>query len=102
MIVEWTEPALSDMENIREYIGKDSEYYASQFIEKIIGAVEGLEKFPNIGRIIPEAENDNFRELLFSNYRIMYRVDTECIVVLAVIHDARDVLQKEKKPWEII
>lgn len=46
MKIEWTEPSLSDLENIRDYIRKDSEYYAARFVERIIEIVETLEKFP--------------------------------------------------------
>ena len=73
MKIEWTEPAISDLDSIRDYIARDSEYYADIFIEKIITAVENLEEFPEIGRIVPEAEERNIREILFHNYRIIYR-----------------------------
>ena len=32
----WTEPALADLEAIYDFIAKDSEYYASSFLEEII------------------------------------------------------------------
>ena len=74
MIIEWTEPAITDLGSIREYIGRDSEYYAARFIGRIIEIVERLEFFPEMGRRVPEAaEEENVRELLFQNYRIMYR-----------------------------
>lgn len=60
---------MADLEGIRDYIGRDSEYYASRFVERIIEAVESLEKFPEMGRIVPEADDKNIREILFSNYR---------------------------------
>lgn len=89
MKIEWTEPALSDLESIREYIRKDSEYYATRFVERIIEAVQRLEKFPTMGRHVPEAEEEeNIREPLFHNYRIMYRVETERILILTVVHGA--------------
>ncbi|MBN1350878.1 type II toxin-antitoxin system RelE/ParE family toxin [candidate division KSB1 bacterium] len=50
MKIEWTKPALLDLENIRNYIGMDSELYANRFIEKVIEAVEILAKFPQMGR----------------------------------------------------
>jgi addiction module RelE/StbE family toxin len=102
MKVEWTKPALLDLESIRDYIKRDSEYYASRFIEKIIEAVESLERFPEMGRSVPEAEEENIRELLFSNYRIMYRTETERILILAVIHGSRNLSLKRTKPWDII
>jgi toxin ParE1/3/4 len=102
MKLEWTEPALSDLQSIREYLGKDSEYYAALFVERIIEAVEDLPRFPLMGRVVPEARMENVRELLFSNYRIMYRLEVERIVILTVIHAARDVGRKKPKPWDVI
>jgi toxin ParE1/3/4 len=84
------------------YIRKDSEYYANRFVERIIEAVESLEKFPEMGRRVPEAEEENIRELLFHNYRIIYRVETDGILILTVIHGARDLSRKRYKPWEVI
>lgn len=101
MKIEWTEPSLSDLESIRDYIGKGSEYYATRFIEKIIEAVESLERFPEMGRNVPEAEEKNIRELVFYNYRIIYRVETERVLILTVIHGARNLSQRPR-PWEII
>lgn len=55
MKIEWAEPALIDLESIRDYIGKGSEYYAARFVERVIEAVESLEKFPEKGRRVPES-----------------------------------------------
>ena len=102
MKIEWTEPAISDLEGIRDYIGRDSKYYASRFIGKIIEAVERLIHFPGMGRKVSEAEEENIRELLFQNYRIMYRTEAQSILVLTVIHAARDISLKEPKPWDVV
>ena len=103
MKINWTEPAILDLESIRDYIARDAEYYATQFVKKIIEAIENLKKFPMIGRSVPEAEQEkNIKELLFHNYRIIYRIEEEHILILSVIHGARDLSQKEPKPWDII
>lgn len=101
MKIEWTTPGLLDLEAIRDYIRRDSEYYALRFVARILEAVDQLAFFPSAGRIVPEASDTSIRELIFQNYRIMYRLKPDCIQVLAVIHGARDVASKEKKPWEI-
>ena len=67
MKLEWTEPSLLDMENLRDYIAKDSEYYAARFIARIIEAAETLPQFPLVGRVVPEAADETIRELLFQN-----------------------------------
>jgi plasmid stabilization system protein ParE len=52
--------------------------------------------------MVPEAEEENIRELLFQNYRIIYRVGTDSILILTVIHGARDLSRKIYKPWDVI
>jgi addiction module RelE/StbE family toxin len=102
MKLEWTEPSLLDMENLRDYIAKDSEYYAARFIARIIEAAESLQQFPLVGRVVPEAEDETIRELLFQNYRIMYRVETNRVLILTVIHGSRNIEQVQPKPWDVL
>jgi plasmid stabilization system protein ParE len=101
MKLEWTEPSLLDMESIRDYISKDSEYYAAQFIGRIIEAAETLPELPRRGRIVPEAENEAIRELLFQSYRIMYLVETDRVLILTVLHGSREIGLADPKPWDI-
>ena len=101
MRIAWADPAQGDLENIREYISKDSEYYALQLIEKIFEAVENLQAFPEMGRNIPEADNPDIREILLYSYRIIYRLETKRILILSVIHGARDITHDKTKPWDI-
>ena len=102
MKLEWTEPALLDLENLREYIAKDSEYYAARFVARIIDAAGTLQELPRIGRVVPEAEDETIRELLFRNYRIMYRVEADRVLILTVIHGNRDISQRMPKPWDVL
>jgi addiction module RelE/StbE family toxin len=102
MKIIWTEPAVDDLESIKNYIARDSEIYALQFVQKIINCIEKVCSFPKIGREVPEANNKNIREVIFSNYRIIYRIKRESILILAIIHGARDVNRIDIKPWEII
>lgn len=53
MKIEWSEPAGIDLENIREYISKDSIFYANIFVEKVLYAVEKLSTLPLMGRYVP-------------------------------------------------
>ena len=85
MKIKWSVPAVDDLESIRDYIARDSTLYASSFIEKILKIIDMLEEFPKIGREVPEADDPNIRELLFQNYRIMYRVLHDAIQIIAVI-----------------
>jgi toxin ParE1/3/4 len=76
MKIVWTEPAVEDLRELHAYIARDSEMYASGFVERIVLAVERLVDHPRVGRIVPETNEDNIRELLFQRYRIIYRIKT--------------------------
>ena len=101
MKILWTEPAIEDLRNLHGYIARDSEVYASSFVQRIILAVERLSDFPRLGRVVPEADQDTIRELLYQNYRIVYRVKSELIEILTVIHGRRDLGSLKPAPWEI-
>ncbi len=101
IFIEWTEPAFSDLENIRDYIGKDSPHYARQFLERIFNAVEKLIDHPFIGRQVPEANRDDVRELIFYSYRIIYLTQKDRIRILSVIHGNRKISKKATKQWEV-
>jgi toxin ParE1/3/4 len=99
--IEWTRSALSDARKLRDYIARDSEAYANRFVQRIIEAVEKAAAFPLIGRRVPETDDDTVREILYRKYRIVYRVETDRILVLMIIHGARDLTQIELDTWEI-
>lgn len=62
MNVTWAEPALSDVESIRDFIKRDSEYYATRFVDRIIEVVESLGSLSERGRRVPETEDENVRD----------------------------------------
>jgi len=88
--VVWTEPALRDLDDIGEYIAKDSERYAKEIIRSIFESTELIKFQPKAGRIVPEFKIYYLRELIRGNYRIVYRiVDKFRVDILAVHHSAR-------------
>jgi len=93
----WTQPALADLDAIHGFIAKDSEYYAMSFLEELIQQPEKLMDFPNIGRIVPEHNQADIRELIFQNYRIIYRLDDLNITILAIIHGKRNLIDDEEE-----
>jgi len=101
MKIIWTKSAVINLEDIKNYISQDSEFYAVELIEKIFGAVEKLSIFPRLGREVPEIKKENIREIIFGNYRILYRIDTEVLYIIAIIHAARDLSRIKLNPWEI-
>ena len=55
----------------------------------MLAAAADLVRFPRMGRIAPEWNQENVRERIVYSYRLIYRIDAEHIVILAVIHGAR-------------
>jgi len=101
MKIVWTDPAVEDLRELHAYIARDSEMYASGFVERIILAAERLADHPKVGRVVPEANNENVREILYQRYRIIYRVKRDSIEMLSVIHGARDLEELQPAPWEV-
>lgn len=97
----WTEPAIQDLQDLRDYIANDSDIHAASFVSSILVRVEQLEKFPLMGRMVPEAQTANIREIIYRTYRIIYRVTEQRLDVLAVIHGSRDLWDKQAKPWDV-
>jgi len=87
--IEWTERSLEDLNEIHDYIARDSKSYANLFIKKIYNTVQKLKEFPNIGRIVPEVNIPSVREIIFQNYRIIYRTMNDFIEIITVFHGSR-------------
>jgi toxin ParE1/3/4 len=102
MKIIWTNSAVLNLEGIKNYIAQDSHYYAVELTEKIIGAVEKLSAFPRLGREVPEIKKEDIREIIYGNYRIIYRLDAEVLYIIAVIHCARDLDRLKLNPWEVL
>ena len=86
----WAPSALSDIESIAEYIERDSVDQAALFVTRIMEMTDRLEKFPQSGRVIPEVNDEFYREIIYGAYRIMYRIMKEEIWITGVIHGARN------------
>ena len=88
--ITWAPSALKDIESIAEYIQRDSVDQAALFVSRVIEMTDQLEGFPLSGRIIPEINNANCRELIYGAYRIMYRINKMEIWITGVVHGARN------------
>jgi plasmid stabilization system protein ParE len=89
MEVRWTPNARADLHAIHDYIAQDSPQNALNFIDRLTQRAEQMSDFLRSGRIVPEHERDDVRELIESPYRIIYRLLPEYIDVLAVMHGSR-------------
>lgn len=87
--VIWSPEALEELNDIGEYIARDTGFYAVAVVEKIFSTAEALTDFPFSGREAPEGKSKSIREKIVFNYRLIYRVDEEKVEIVAVIHGRR-------------
>jgi len=85
----WSPRSIDDLEEICDYIAKDSEYYASLVAKRITGIAEAIPQFPYSGRIVPEYQNKYLREKFYKHYRIVYRIKEDAIEIVAISHGAK-------------
>lgn len=89
--INWTLQAKNDLNDIAEYISKDSKVYAKRQILKIKNRTQVLKSHVYSGRKVPEIKNESIREVIEGNYRILYKIVTgERIDILTIHHSARD------------
>lgn len=100
MRVEWSDFARDDLDDLVRYISRDSAFYAQTFAERVLMATRRLSDHPSSGRQIPEAEDKTMREIIVQGYRVMYRVEPEQVLILAVMHGSRDMSNPDNQPWD--
>lgn len=85
----WSEEALEDIESIATYIEKDSPIYAKAVVSKFFETVNILRTNPNLGRTVPEINDKKIREMFIYSYRLIYKIDIDTILLVAVVHGKR-------------
>lgn len=91
MIIEFSERAVFQIEEIVRFIAVDKPGAARQWADAVRQSVMKLEEFPRIGRIVPEFSDEHIRELLHGEYRIVYSIDEKVsrVVVISLYHARR-------------
>ena len=94
--IKFTHQSIVDLEDIAEYISKDSVFYAGIQVQKLIERTDLLEQFPFIGRIVPELKTRTVRELIEGNYRIVYRIVNKNLIHILTVHHSRKKINRSK------
>ena len=89
--VEITRIAESDIQEIFEYISRDNKAAAIKWLEEIERQIDMLEDFPLRCPVIPEAQEleEEYRHLIYGNYRTIFRIGGSKVIIMRVIHGAR-------------
>ncbi len=86
--IRWTEQATRNLESIKAFIAKDSPAYALAVVSRLYDATLPLHEFPDLGRIVPELNKTEIRELVQPPYRIVYRRHPDLVEVLLVFRSS--------------
>ena len=89
MKVVWADEAKAHLDGIYQYIKRDAPPYATQMVDKLTRRVDQLIDHPRSGRIVPKYDDANLRELIVYPYRLMYRLKSDRVDIIAVFHGAQ-------------
>ena len=92
--IVWSIIAENDLKNIIEYIADDSPPNALKIFKRIKQKASNLYTFPERGRIVPELRDQGilqYRELVISPWRILYRISDKSVFVLSVLDSRRNI-----------
>jgi toxin ParE1/3/4 len=87
--IVWSRRAVQDLDTLTAYIAADSPAYAGVVLKNIVNQTRILARFPRAGRKVPEFDDEKVRELVVYSYRIIYRLQDDEALIVAVIHGKR-------------
>ena len=86
MKIQWSPLAIDRVTEIASYISKDNPNAAKKWIREFFARTGQLGAFPESGRHLIETARKDIRELIWGNYRIIYRIETRQVSILTVRH----------------
>jgi toxin ParE1/3/4 len=86
MRIFWSPLAIDRASEIAEYIDQDKPSAAVKWVNTVFSKVEQLKSAPEIGRHVPEIKNNQFRELIYGDYHIIYRIEKKQQSILTIRH----------------
>ena len=83
--VVWTEPALSDLDAIADYIALDNPAAARALVQRVFAHVEQLQDNPESGAKPREFKGWRYRQIVEPPCRVFYRYESGSVFVLHVM-----------------
>ena len=89
MKLVWSPLAGEQVDEVLAYIAADDRAAALAWLEQLLERVASLARFPDSGRIVPELQRDDIRELIIGSYRVIYRRTADVVEIATIQHGAR-------------
>ncbi|MEP7457096.1 type II toxin-antitoxin system RelE/ParE family toxin [Phyllobacterium sp. SB3] len=90
MIVNLTEEAETDLENIGDYIARDNPKRALSFIIELVDQCRRLEDMPRAFPLVPRYESMGIRRAPYGEYLIFYKISETSVDILHILNGAQD------------
>ena len=87
--IVWTEPALTELDTIADYIALEVPMAAKRLVSRITASVEQLAHFPKSGSRIREWPKSVYRQLVVNPCRIFYRTEGNQVLIIFVMRHER-------------
>jgi toxin ParE1/3/4 len=87
--IVWSDPALSDLDAVADYIALENPIAASEFVKRIIKHVGQLADHPESGSRPQELKRTRYRQIVEPPCRIFYRFDGHKVFILHVMRSER-------------
>ena len=88
--IRWTLKAITQLEKVCGFIARESPDYAQKLVEIVQHRLKLLEKYPQMGRMVPKKNDPTIRELFIENHRLIYEIDDDTPDLLAFVHCSQD------------
>ena len=90
MNLSFSKSAIEDLKGIKDYyLEQGVPQIGQDFVAAIVEHIETLSAHPDIGRVVPEFNDDSIRELIHSRFRVVYLREIESIKIIRVWRSER-------------
>jgi len=86
----WANPALDELSSIAEHIAISNPTAARNLVQRVMKSVDRLVEFPHCGRVVPQIEPSEHRELLVDPVRVIHRVTNQTVFIVHVVRQERE------------
>ncbi|MGO2127146.1 MAG: type II toxin-antitoxin system RelE/ParE family toxin [Pseudoalteromonas prydzensis] len=93
MKVVWSPLALQKLGDAAEFISLDNRVAAEKWVNDVFDKTALLGNMPEMGRLVPEMSNTNYREIIFGYYRIIYSLSHE--IRILTVRNCRQILTED-------
>lgn len=93
MKLRWSERSVNDLIAIQRYIAQDNPKTAKKWVAKLRQRARHAAETALAGRIVPEFNQKDIREIFLGNYRIVYRVDNDNGILVLTVFEGHQLLK---------